>query len=73
MMRHGFGLLRKLQKPKYKHDARKLFEMGEKLMGKKPKTLITDGLSAYHDAYKKEFWTLKHIQEPNTLTHQAQR
>jgi hypothetical protein len=22
-------------------------------------TLITDGLPAYHDAYKKEFWTLK--------------
>jgi transposase-like protein len=22
-------------------------------------TIITDGLPAYHDAYKKEFWTLK--------------
>jgi hypothetical protein len=22
-------------------------------------TLITDGLPAYHDAYKKEFWTMK--------------
>jgi len=22
-------------------------------------TLITDGLATYHDAYKKEFWTLK--------------
>lgn len=22
-------------------------------------TLITDGLPAYHDAYKKEFWTLR--------------
>jgi transposase-like protein len=28
-------------------------------MGKKPMTLITDGLQAYHDAYKKEFWTLR--------------
>jgi len=26
---------------------------------KKPMTLITDGLPAYHDAYKKEFWTMK--------------
>jgi len=33
-------------------------------------TLITDGLPAYHDAYKKEFWTLKnprtqHVRVPN--------
>jgi putative transposase len=33
--------------------------MGKELAGKNPKTLITDGLPAYHDAYKKEFWTLK--------------
>ena len=35
-------------------------------MGKKPSTFITDGLHSYHDAYKKEFWTLKN-QEPNIL------
>jgi len=28
-----------------------------KVAGKKPMTLITDGLPIYHDAYKKEFWT----------------
>jgi transposase-like protein len=44
---------------KHKHDARKLFEMGKRVTGKKPKTIITDGLPAYHDAYKKEYWTLK--------------
>jgi transposase-like protein len=44
---------------KYKHDARKLFQLAKKVTGTKPKTLITDGLPAYHDAYKKEFWTLK--------------
>jgi len=27
--------------------------------GKKPQTIITDGLPAYHDAYKKAFWTTK--------------
>jgi len=42
---------------KYKHDARRLFQIGKEVAGKKPKTLITDGLPAYHDAYKKEFWT----------------
>ena len=28
-------------------------------MGKKPMKIITDGLPAYHDAYLKEYWTLK--------------
>ena len=44
---------------KYKHDARNLFRASKELMGKKPKTIITDGLKSYHDAYKREFWTLK--------------
>jgi transposase-like protein len=43
---------------KQKHDARNLFQMGERLMGKKPMTIITDGLPAYHNAYKKEWRTL---------------
>jgi hypothetical protein len=33
--------------------------MPKQLMGKKPMIFITDGLPAYHDAYKKEFWALK--------------
>ena len=44
---------------KYKHDARKLFQLAKKVTEKKTVTLITDGLPAYHDAYKKEFWTLR--------------
>ncbi len=44
---------------KYKHDARKLFQMAKRVTETKPMTLITDGLPAYHDAYKKEFWTMK--------------
>jgi len=54
-----FWIAQEVAETKYKHDARKLFQMGQKLMGKKPMTLITDGLPAYHSAYKKEFWTLK--------------
>jgi len=42
---------------KYKHDARTLFQLGKEVTGKKPRTLITDGLPAYNDAYLKEFWT----------------
>jgi putative transposase len=54
-----FWIAQEVAESKYKHDARRLFELGKKLAGKKPMTLITDGLPAYHDAFKKEFWTLK--------------
>jgi transposase-like protein len=54
-----FWIAQEVAETKYKHDARKLFEMGKNLMGKKPLTLVTDGLQSYHVAYKKEFFTLK--------------
>lgn len=44
---------------KYSHDARGLFAEGKKITGKKPETLITDGLRGYHDAFNKEFYTNK--------------
>lgn len=53
----SFWIAQELAESKYKDDARALFEMGKKATGKKPMTIITDGLPAYHDAYKKEFWT----------------
>ena len=43
---------------KHRHDARSLFHMGKEVMGKKPMTIITDGLKSYHDAYKREFFTI---------------
>ena len=54
-----FWIAQEVAETKMKHDARNLLAMTKKLMGKKPKTFITDGLQSYHDAYKKEFWTLK--------------
>jgi transposase-like protein len=39
---------------KFTHDARMLLKAGLKNAGKKPATLITDGLPAYHDAYLSE-------------------
>jgi transposase-like protein len=54
-----FWIAQEVAETKYKHDARKLFQLGMKATGKKPMTLITDGLPAYHDAYKKEFWTMR--------------
>jgi transposase-like protein len=53
-----FWIAQEVAETKYKHNARSLFALGKKLMGKKPMTIITDGLPAYHDAYKKEFRTL---------------
>ena len=42
---------------KFKHDARKLFNEGGEIAGKRPETLRTDGLPAYRDAFNKEFYT----------------
>jgi transposase-like protein/transcription elongation factor Elf1 len=52
---------------KYKHDARKLFQLAKKVTGRNPETLITDGLPAYHDAYKKEFWTMRKDTRPEHI------
>jgi transposase-like protein len=54
-----FWIAQEVAESKYKHNARVLFQLGVKATGKKPMTIITDGLPAYHDAYKKEFWTMK--------------
>ena len=54
-----FWIAQEVAETKYKHDARRLFQLGQKIAGKKPMTLITDGLYSYHEAYKKEFWTQK--------------
>jgi transposase-like protein len=52
-----FWIAQEVAESKYKHDARTLFQLGMKVAGKKPLTLITDGLPAYHQAYKSEFFT----------------
>jgi len=41
---------------KDKHDAKALFAEARDITGKRPETLITDGLPAYHDAFNKVFW-----------------
>ncbi|MDR2708077.1 MAG: DDE-type integrase/transposase/recombinase [Nitrososphaerota archaeon] len=54
-----FWIAQEVAETKEKHDARNLLKMSKEVTGKKPMTFITDGLASYHDAYKKEFWTLK--------------
>ncbi len=41
------------------HNARGLLQKAKQVTQTKPKVFITDGLGSYHEAYKKEFWTLK--------------
>jgi transposase-like protein len=54
-----FWIAQEVAETKHRHDARNLFKLAKKVTGKKPDTMITDGLRSYHDAYKKEFWTLR--------------
>ena len=43
--------------------------MGKEIVGKSPKKIITDGLPAYHETYKKEFWTLKKATRAENIRH----
>jgi len=54
-----FWIAQEVADTKDKHDARRLFQLGKEVTGKRPATLITGGLHAYQDAFKKEFWTQK--------------
>lgn len=70
MMDHDtrFWIAQEVANSKFKHNARTLLKMGKEKTGKTPKIFVTDGLPAYNDAFKKEFWTLKnprvkHIKE----------
>ncbi len=44
---------------KFKHDARAVFHEAKIIAGKRPETLITDGLQSYKDAFNKEFFNNK--------------
>jgi putative transposase len=50
-----YWIAQEVAETKHTHNARKLFRMAQQVMGKKPKTLITDGLRVYHDAFVSEW------------------
>ncbi len=54
-----FWLAQEIADTKHKHDAGNLFKKGREVAGRRPQTLITDGLPFYHHAYLKEFRTMK--------------
>jgi len=54
-----FWIAQEVADTKYTHDARELLRLGKEIAQKTPATLITDGLQSYHDAYLKEYWTVR--------------
>jgi len=64
-----FWIAQEVANTKHMHDARSLFRKGVETVGKKPMTLITDGLKAYHDAYMREYWTSKKATRTEHIRH----
>ena len=58
-----FWIAQEVAETKEKHDARTLFFRAKRLMGKTPKTLITDGLASYSLACEQVFDGTKHVRQ----------
>jgi transposase-like protein len=58
-----FLIAQEVAETKDKHDARMLFMRAKRLMGKQPKTIITDGLPSYAIAANYAFDEAKHVRE----------
>ena len=58
-----FLIAQEVAETKEKHDARLLFFRAKRLMGKQPKTLITDGLPSYSVACEQVFDETTHIRK----------
>jgi len=55
-----FWIAKEVANTKYTADIQPLFANGKRIAGKKPKVLITDGAHNFHEAYMKEFWTIRY-------------
>jgi putative transposase len=54
-----YWIAQEVAETKHTHNARELFRMAQKVAGKKPKYLITDGLRVYHDAFLEEWYSFE--------------
>jgi len=54
-----FWIAQEVADSKHDYDARRLFQKAKAATGRKPKRLITDGLQSYHEAWRKEYYTMK--------------
>ena len=61
-----FWIAQQVGNTKYTEDVEPLLKRGKKLTGKRPLSFISDGARNFHQAYKKEFFT---INNPRTKTH----
>jgi putative transposase len=62
-----FWIAQEVADTKERHDVRSLFAKSRNLMGKKPQTIITDGMEAYHVAWRKEYRNIYNPKEPKTV------
>jgi transposase-like protein len=61
-----FWIAQQIADSKYTQDVQPLFRQGKRIASKNPEILISDGAPNFHNAYKREFFTLKNLPEPNT-------
>ncbi len=64
-----FWIAQEVADRKEGHDARGLLQKSKQVTQTKPKVFITDGLESYHQAYKKEFWTVKRLNRTLHIRH----
>ncbi len=63
-----FWIAQEVADSKFKHDTQSLLKMGKDAAKKVPSTFVTDGLPAYHDAFKKEMHQrISYTSQANTL------
>jgi hypothetical protein len=53
-----FWIVQQVADTKYTSNIQPLFKDAKLITGKRPNTVITDGASNFHDAFKKEFFTI---------------
>ncbi|MBI5146470.1 MAG: DDE-type integrase/transposase/recombinase [Thaumarchaeota archaeon] len=56
-----FWIAQEVADTKFRHNAQSLLRMSKEFAGKTPVTFVTDGLPAYNDAFRREFWTMKNL------------
>jgi transposase-like protein len=54
-----FWIAKQVADSKHTEDIRPLLRKGKEIADKKPQTFITDGACNFHEAYLKEYWTIR--------------
>lgn len=54
-----YWIAQQVAESKYTSDISPMFRKGEKVIGRRPSTIISDGAPNFHNAYNKVYWTYK--------------